>query len=184
MRTIARSLLTGTLLVVATAVLADVTTVTFFAADSPPPAIACGETWTESGVGMRFEPSLDDACAGACTYYRAHNLPGNVVLAPARLVIDAATVAGMVISVEADTQNPCGVGCTLLSVYDNGTLVASTSDVLGGPLETLSVATGGNAITDIVVSSCGVVLHEVRISHEGPLPAANSTWGAVKALYR
>lgn len=184
MRAIARSLLTGTLLVIATPLLADVTIVTFFSADSPPPTILCGESWTESGVSMRFEPSIDDPCAGACTFYRAHNLPGNVVLAPARLVLDAATVPGTIVSVETDTQNSCGVGCTFLSLYNNGTLVASTSNVFGGSLETLSVAAGGSAVTDIVVSSCGGVVHEVRITHEGPVPVATSTWGAVKALYR
>lgn len=183
MRRLFLSVLGGGLLLFAATALADVATVTFSDPNSPPDGISCGQPWTESGVGLRFEPITDDCNPGACVFSRARNVPGNVYLAPSRLVIDAATVAGSIVSVEADIQDFCGLGCTRLLLYDGATPVASVGNATLGTLETLRVQANGSAITHAVISSCSGVCFEVRVTHESAVPAPRLTWGEVKARF-
>jgi len=182
MRGLAVTLITFLFLFVANAN-ALVTTVTF-PPGSPPADILCGQTWTESGVSMSLAATTAPDCGlGPCTWGRAHNLPGNVSLNPARLIIEAATLSGAIVSVQADVQDPIGVNDMRLHLYNGSTLLASTGNLTIGSLETLELEAGGASVTHIVLSSCGGHCFEVRIVHDAPVPAKPSTWGAVKALF-
>ena len=184
MHALARLVLGACMVLVGTQALAEVTTVTFFDPDSPPVGITCGEVWTESGVPLHFESATSENCpAPGCAWSRAGGFPGNVYLTPGRLVADLVALAGSVLSVQADVQVWCGVGCTRLLLYDGSTLVGSATNTTAGTLETLTAHPGGSHVTHAVVESCDGVCFEVRIDRDVTVPNKPTSWGNMKALF-
>ena len=163
---------------------AVVTNVTFFDPSSPPADAECGDFWTEAGVVMHLEPTTADDCGlGPCNWARAHNLPGNISLSPARLVIEASSIPGQIVAVEAVVQDPIGPGDMRLHLYDGAVLLATAANLTQGSQETIAVSANGENVTHIVVSSCGGHVFDVNIEHDPSVPVETSTWGAIKALF-
>ena len=135
-------------------------------------------------LSMVLLPSTADDCGeGPCVFGTAHGFPGNISMAPARLVIDVANLDGTVVAVEADIQDPDGPNHTRLLLYDQEALVASVGNQELGSLETLQLEAGQATISHLVVSSCGGHCFEVRIESSTAVPVVPTRWSAVKGLF-
>ena len=84
--------------------------------DLLPPQVGCGQAWTNQNLILKFSPTVasEDSTPGYCSF---DVRPGVIALYPARLQIDFSLLEHPVSRIEADVNDACGPGCTVLFAY-------------------------------------------------------------------
>ncbi len=96
--------------------------------DDVPPAVQCGERWTNQNIILKFTPTVasEDGFEGACFFGLG---PGYVWLYPSRLRLDFSMLQQPISRIEADV----GVyGGTALFAYNGTTNIAQTGSSMNG----------------------------------------------------
>lgn len=130
-------------------------TVVTFLNPSPAAPVACGDTWTESGIPQSFDPSL-------CSFDYSG---GDLWLFPATLILDLSGL-GTIDSVQVDITDWCNIGCSYARFFQAGSLVDSIANATSNVPETLLfVNSAAAAIDEMTITSFEGQIFEIRIYH-------------------
>lgn len=134
--------------------------------DNVPAGVQCGDTWTNQNLIVGFTPTIasEDGTDGYCAF---ETDPGYIWLYPSRLRLDFSRLRYPVARIEADSEDHCGAGCSVLFAYSGTNNIGQVDNSIGQ----LLVLNFTNSHPDsCALRSFEGIFYEVRVYTDEPPP--------------